>query len=372
MKVFICGYVLGEGRFSMVRAARTIHKYLVPLCAPGDTVTLDEPTHGVIAPAPDCRSLSVKWRKRVLLPLRLRLKSYDVLHVIDNDYAAAIPPAALLRTVVTCHDMMPFLLTDDLRDAFHGRMGLELYKKGLANMARCARVVCDSHFTRDCVLKYTSCPDDRTQVIYLAVDDCFKPLGPDHPDVGDFARHHGLEAKQAVLNVGSTDPYKNLETVLTVFRKLMDKLGDDLVLLKVGRPFTAGQESLIAQLGLADHIVHLSGLSEQELVWAYNASSLLLCPSHFEGFGLPVLEAMACGTPVVCSNGGSLREIAANAAATHDPQDLDGLFESCRRVLGDERYAAQLREKGRRHAAEFTWTRTASEYYNVYKETLAE
>jgi len=372
MKVLISGYLLAEGRFSMVRTGRTLYRYLRPMLDPNDTVALDEASNGN-APVPHyTRKLSVKLRKRLVFPLHLRMGTYDVLHVVDSDYAAAIPPSKRRRTVVTCHDMIPFLTANRLEVVFPGRAGLYLYKKGLKVMAQCARISVPSKFTCESVLKYTECREEQVQVIYEAAEECFRPLGPHAPQVTAFLERHNLEGKRVILHVGTADVYKNIETVLAVFKKLLDKGNSNLMLLKVGSPFSAGHESIISRLGLSTNVTYVSRVSEDELISAYNIARLLLYPSEYEGFGYPILEAMSCGTPVVCSNGGSLAEVAGGAAAVHSPEDVDGLVESCQRVFEDESYRERLRELGMMRAAEFSWTRTAQKYYEIYKSVMAE
>lgn len=355
----------------MMRAARAVHAHVQPLLSGGDRVTLDETAAQSAAAMLNYASWSVKLKKRALLPLRLRFRRFDVLHIIDSDYAAAVPRARAGRAVITCHDMMPFLVHPRIEDAFAGRAGLMFYRRGLDTMARCARVVCDSDFTRACVRRYSACRDEQLAVIFLGVDACFRPIGKDAPVLQSFIGRHGLAGKHVVLHVGSTDSYKNIETVLEVTARLRDSSGGRVALLKVGGRFTAEQAALIVRRRLGEHVVHVTGLGEEDLVAAYNAADVLLWPSHFEGFGLPAAEAMACGTPVVCSNGGALPEVVGGAAAVHDPNDIEGLTQSCWRVLSDPAEAGRLRALGLRRATEFSWERTAAAYYEVYKSVHA-
>lgn len=368
MKILISGYVLAEGRFSMVRTARSLYQGLRNVLEHGDEAALDGPFNKSTAPVPNYRSLSVKFRKRVWLPLRLYLKSYDVLHIVDSDYLVGLGPSRIRRTVVTCHDMMPLVLHGRLDEAFPKRTGRWFYRRVLHNMPRCGCVVADSAFTRDCILRFTDCDEARVRVIHMGVDEVFRPEPIETAGVRGFTERYGLEGKRVVLSVGTTTPYKNFNMVVEVIHRLVQGGERNLVLLKVGGVFSRGLEEYIGSLGLAGRIVHVRGLTEEELVWAYNCADLLLFPSLYEGFGLPVIEAMACGTPVVCSNGGALPETAGEAAAMRSPEDAEGLTEACRRVLNSVEYAADLRERGLKHAKPFTWARTASAYYDVYRE----
>mgnify|MGYP000865105173 CR=1 FL=1 len=162
---------------------------------------------------------------------------------------------------------------------------------------------------------------------------------------------------------------KNVETVLQVVHELVRRGRSNLVLLKVGR-LSHSQIDLADQLGLRNRIIQFERVADEEVPLLYSASDILLWPSLCEGFGLPILEAMACGTPVVCSNGGSLAEIAGTAAAVHDPHDVNGLAESCLRLLESPSAFETAQAKGIAHAAGYRWDRTAATYYRIYKEVL--
>ncbi|MFP4502840.1 MAG: glycosyltransferase family 4 protein [Candidatus Hydrogenedentota bacterium] len=370
MRIRIAGYVPAEGRYSMGRVARTLHAHLAPYLAPDDTAVLDDSA----MPRTGTRLLHgprVKLHKRVLHPLRQCTRPWDVLHLVDNDYALGIPPGKCGRTVVTVHDMMPFLLHDNPAHAFSGRLGWWFYRRTLANLARAGRIACVSQFTRHCLLEQLDELPAPVAVIYNGIDQAMHPLPAGDPMLADFRLRHDLTGKWVVLHVGSCAPYKRIDALLHIAAGLRRTLGDTLCLLKVGGRFSDAQRALVGVLGLGDALVHLTGLDEDQLVCAYNAADVLLWPSQFEGFGLPVLEAMACGTPVVCSNGGALAEVAGDAAATHKPEDHAGMTAACHKVLEDAAYADDLRSRGRARAQDFTWDTAARRYYALYKEVAA-
>lgn len=364
MKVLLAGFVPAEGRMSMVRTARTLHAALQPLLGPGDSAgLLDDPA--AVGPTLKYRDWRVKVQKRLLYPWRLHMARCDALHIVDSDYAAAIPKGRLEQSIVTCHDLMPLLLGKPLEEIF-SRPGLRLFHRSLHNMARAARVVCVSAFTRRCVLDHTDCDPARVSVIPQAVEPHFRPLAEE--SVAAFRHRHGLGPGPFVLHVGSAEPYKNIETLLAVVGHLRRAVDPAVRLLKVGGHFSPEHHRTIERAGLRNTIDHLTGLDEEDLVAAYSASALLLWPSHFEGFGWPVLEAMACGLPVVCSNGGSLPEVAGDAAAVCAPEDLDGLVQACADILESPDTVAALRARGIKQAAAFSWKRTAEAYLQVYRE----
>jgi glycosyltransferase involved in cell wall biosynthesis len=296
------------------------------------------------------------------------LKRFDILHIVDSDYAAAMPASRLNHTVVTCHDLMPFLHREHGLGELFGELGRYYFEKSMRKMSRCGRVVADSAFSRDCILKYTDCPAHRVEVVHLGIDPArFHAMSKETPALVEFQRRHGLAAKEVLLHVGGGAWYKNVETVLQVVHALVGAGHSNVVLLKIGR-MTSEHAGLAERLGLYPRIVMLPRVTDEELPLAYHAADLLLWPSWYEGFGLCVLEAMACGTPVVCSNGGSLPEIAGDAAAMHDPKDMDGLAASCRRVLEDPTFRTKLSDAGLARAVTFRWERTAAAYYRIYTE----
>ena len=141
--------------------------------------------------------------------------------------------------------------------------------------------------------------------------------------------------------------------------------------MRTGRPLAGAERALARRLGVLESIVELGAVPDQELVGLYNAVDVLLFPSLYEGFGWPPLEAMASGTPVVCSRAGSLDEVVGNAALTADPEDVDALTWHVRSVLTDEGLRGALVQRGLAHVAQFSWRRTAEQLIEVYRGVAA-
>jgi glycosyltransferase involved in cell wall biosynthesis len=372
MRVLLAGYVPLEGRMSMMRTARSIHDAMKAQLQPEDSVQLSERRGEPTSASHRLRGARVKLRKRLLHPARLWRPGYDVLHLVDNDYAVGVPPWQWRRTVVTVHDLMPFLIAPRLEEVFSGAMGLWFYRRGLHNLARAGRVVCVSSFTRTCLLEHTGVDPARVCVVPQGVGECFQPMVDDDPALDTFRKRHGLTGRRVVLHVGSCAPYKQIDALLAIVARLRSRGMHDVCLLKVGGLFNTTQQQFIEAHGLRDHLVHLHGLDDTELTIACNAAHVVLWPSLFEGFGLPVLEAMACGTPVVCSTGGALDETAGHAALKHDPADWEAMEASCNRVLEDPACAADLRARGLAWSAGFSWQKTAQNYLEIYRELMKE
>lgn len=370
MRVLIGGYVPGEGRVSMMRTAHSIARHAAPLLDTNDEIALVDPrARDHLFPAG--HSTHVKLQKRFFAPARLAASTADVIHLIDSDHAYGIAPWNFRRTLVTCHDLMPFWLDPTLKTVYRGRLGRYFCRRALHNLAGCAHVVCVSEYTRQRLLAQLDIPESRTSTIPQAVEDHFQAVAADDPGRQAFVAKHNLAEKRVILHVGVCMPYKNMDGLLEIFRSLVAENSQDCVLLKIGGRFSPEQEAFIARHGLTSRIIHRTGLSESELVLAYNVADLLLWPSFFEGFGLPVLEAMACGTPVVCSNGGALAEVAVDHARVHDPEDLEGMGSSCRDILGDPSLALALGQTGIAHARTYSWERAARAYLARYRQVAA-
>jgi glycosyltransferase involved in cell wall biosynthesis len=175
------------------------------------------------------------------------------------------------------------------------------------------------------------------------------------------------------LYVGRADPYKNLEGLVRAFAKARAALPFPLRLVIAGPRDERYPQApaLVRELGLEQAVVWTGYLSDDDLLRQYREADLLALPSRCEGFGLPVVEAMACGTPVLCSTAPALKEIAGNAALTVDPDDVDGLARGMRDLVSDPELASRLSRAGLARAAQFTWERTAARTLEIYKNAAA-
>jgi glycosyltransferase involved in cell wall biosynthesis len=179
----------------------------------------------------------------------------------------------------------------------------------------------------------------------------------------------GPERPAAILYVGRADPYKNLTGLLRALDRARRMCEFPLRLTIVGPrdPRYPEAPRLASELGL-DPIVKWAGfLDDENLLRVYREADLLVQPSRYEGFGLPVVEAMACGVPVICGNAGSLPEVAGDAAVLVDPGDTAGIAEAIGRVLTDEALARELRARGITRSARFTWERAAAQTLDIYR-----
>jgi len=305
---------------------------------------------------------------QLLLPFWLARRQFDVFH--SPNYMIpllAFPrPGRRTKCVVTIHDVIPLIFPDHAPRSKKTRL-FPLYRALMIAIAtRVDALITVSQTSRHDVIKYlriAAANAHKVKVVYNGVAEYFKPAPARNPKPSD--------APRIVLYVGRSDPYKNLPILLRAFANAHATCAFPLTLYLVGSPDPRYPEParLASELGLG-HLVHWTGyVPDEKLVALYQQADLLVQPSRYEGFGLQVLEAMACGVPVVCTRAGALPEIAGDAAIFVPPDDVPALTHAIVNVLSDRKLANALVHKGLSQAARFTWSRTAHETLQIYEAT---
>jgi glycosyltransferase involved in cell wall biosynthesis len=296
------------------------------------------------------------------VPLRIPGRAPALFHA--TNYAA--PRHGAAPVVVTVHDLalvrFPELGTPALR---------RLVRRSAQVVREAHLVIADSQATAADLRALFGVDSARTRVVYPGCDPQFRPLPPDDA-ARVVAERLGIRGPY-VLHVGTLEPRKNLERLVTAFLRLHDAGATPHTLVCAGAPGwgAAALHRHLAAHG-ADARVRLLGRVPDDLLPAlYAAADVFAYPSLYEGFGLPVLEAMACGTPVVTADVASLPEVAGDAALYVDPRDADALTAALDRALRDHALRAALRARGLRRAAGFTWTRCARETLAIYDHVRA-
>jgi len=305
------------------------------------------------------RLARMAWEQAVL-PWHLHRLGVDVLH---SPHYTTTAVGGGWRRVVTFHDVTFFLLPErypPLRRAYFraaSRAGARLTDLAIA-VSKTVRADLERHL---------QLPPERVRVVPLAAAPSYRPLD-------DATRMAAVRAKYGlpdrfILNVGALEPGKNQATLVRAFHRLKGQnLSQGLVI--AGPPAWRYERltRLVDKLGLADRVRFLGYAPAEDLVVLYNLADLFVFPSLYEGFGLPPLEAMACGLPVVASTAPALREVLDGAALLVHPLDVTALAEAMAAALGDEPLRSRLREAGLQRAALFSWERTARETAAVYRE----
>ena len=222
------------------------------------------------------------------------------------------------------------------------------------------------------LVEHLGCPEEKIRVVHNGLDhDLFHPMTPSE----EFKSRYGLlDENHYLLYVGSENPRKNLPRLVQAFAAARKQL-PNLKLIKIGAPDHPGQyallQEMIRKLHLEEALQWVGQVSHQDLVSFYNYADAFAFPSLYEGFGLPPLEAMACGTPVICSNAASLPEVTGDAALQVDPMDVDGWVKAIIQVITDKTLQEDLKLRGLERAAKFTWANTVQKTIEVYQEVDA-
>ncbi|MBN1247854.1 MAG: glycosyltransferase family 4 protein [Anaerolineae bacterium] len=301
--------------------------------------------------------LTDDWMARIWHRLRLPLPATWITGTIDLFYAPdfLLPPLPhKVRKVVTIHDLSflrhPEAFTPQLRDYLATTVP--------RSVRRADRVLTDSLWTRQDVIELLDVAPDRVTALHLGVSDAFGP------DAAPDERHHleatyGLGSEPYVLAVGTVQPRKNYRRLIEAIDRVRERV--DATLVIAGRPAWLS-ESIVEAAASRPHVRLLGFVDDGDLPALYRQAGVFAFPSIYEGFGLPPLEAMACGTPVVASSASSIPEAVGAVGLLHDPLDVDGLAQALVRALTDEALRADLRRQGLARAAEATWARTAQEW----------
>ncbi|MGH3607909.1 MAG: glycosyltransferase family 4 protein [Pseudonocardiaceae bacterium] len=305
-------------------------------------------------------------QRSILHPRALRTARADLFHIIDHSYARTANVLPADRTVVTCHDLILLAIApEDLPP--RQRRVVARWRRTVRTMARVAAVACDSEATKRDVLRFTDVRPERVRVIPAGVDAGFRPIPEDQRH--DARRRLGVDARFVLLHVSSGGFYKNVPGTLRTVANLRGS-GTDVCLVRVGMPLNAEMRRLAERLGVAAHVRELGRPDDIALNAIYGAVDALLFPSLHEGFGLPVLEAMACGTPVVASNISALQELLGGAGVTAPPHDVQALATAVEQVLSDQALADRLRTAGLARARSFRWQRVVDDYRQLYFDVL--
>jgi glycosyltransferase involved in cell wall biosynthesis len=298
-------------------------------------------------------------------PARLRWRSADVVHVLDHSYAHILLGRRRARRVVTVHDLMPVLAVERGATTGRDRLRNALLRRVLRGLRSADAWIVSTEWLRGELAAWLG-RDGGIHVIPYGIEEAF--FAPVAESRQETRRRLGLPPSAfVVLHVGSVVPRKNIPAVIAAVAGLRAQRLDAW-LLQLGGRFTPEQRSDLAAAGLEPFTRFVPEAPERELRAGYRAADVLLFPSHYEGFGFPVLEAMACGTPVVTSGAGGLAEVAGDAAVVVGGRESGPYVEALRQIATRADWRERLVSRGLERARRFTWHDAARRTAEVYRD----
>ncbi|UCG58424.1 MAG: glycosyltransferase family 4 protein [Phycisphaerales bacterium] len=338
--------------------ARQFIKSLVPAlaeCRGSDELIFMYDRRRFCGLASDCQEIAMECRNKiwwdfVYFPRMLRKLKVDAAIFPKN----VIPFFTNCACYVVIHDLAYFV------SGLNAYPFLDtLYMRSLIprSVRRAAGVFAVSRNTEQDIIRYTGCDSKKITVTYEAADKCYRHI--DDPESLKTVKRKYEVPDRFVLYTGSLSPRKNLVRLLEAFGKMRGRIPHNLALTGSKSWKDRSVHETIQRLGLRDTVKRLGYVEEQDMPALYNLASAYVYPSLYEGFGLPVLEAMQCGCPVVASNATSIPEVAGDAAMLFDPCDTGAIAEALYKILTDEIAREQLIASGFRQAAKYSWRRCA-------------
>ncbi len=298
--------------------------------------------------------------------------NFDLFHVVDHSYAHLLHRLPAERTVVTCHDTDAFRCLLEPGESPALKIRRRITRHVLSGLQMAAAVVCDSVATAGELLAHNWARPERIHIVGLGVS----PVYSAEADPGADRQIEQLlgpaSGQICLLHVGSTIPRKRIDILLQVFAAVKKEI-PAAMLLRVGGPLSADQQALARKFRVESSIISLPFLTGRMLAAVYRKSTLLLLPSEREGFGLPLLEAMACGLPVVASDIPALREVGGNAARFSPVADIESFRRNALDLIyaqADPQKIEQYREDCLAQARQFSWERCAREMAAIYEKVL--
>jgi len=291
-------------------------------------------------------------------------KSMDIYHVPQN--GVGLPALKSCPLVITLHDVIPYKMPDTVSAQY-----LKIFKEKLPNIIPlCDGIITVSEYSKEDIIKVFNFPREKIYVTHLASEDIYKPydktfsksiIEKNYSITGDY-----------ILYIGGFSPRKNIVGLLNSFSLLLPRLKKDMKLVIAGSKGKSYDiyKKRAQDLKIDKNVIFPGFISMEHIPFMYNACELFVYPSFYEGFGLPPIEAMACGVPVIASNATSIPEIVKDSTLLVDPYDIDDLSEKMYNVLHDSDLRESLITKGLKRAAELTWEHTAADTLTAYQSIL--
>jgi glycosyltransferase involved in cell wall biosynthesis len=291
-------------------------------------------------------------------------KDIELYHIPQN--GVGLPLDKNCPFVITLHDVIPYRMPETVGETF-----LRIFNEEMPHIvSRCDGIITVSEFSKEDIAKAFNFPKEKIFVTHLAAENIYRPL--DKKECSELIKsRYGIDGDY-ILYVGGFSPRKNIVGLIEAFSKLLSKYKKDIKLViagKQGKSYSIYKKRT-QDLGIENSVLFPGFIEIEHLPHLYNASKLLVYPSFYEGFGLPPVEAMACGTPVITSNVTSIPEVLGDSAIFINPHDDDTLCSSMYNVLSNDELSEQLIMKGLVRSSELSWNKTARNTLVAYSKII--
>jgi len=305
-----------------------------------------------------------------LIKEKSNILDVDLIHYPYFDFfSLTLPIIKKKPSVVTIHDVIPLVFPNSFPIGIRGWLKFQIQKLSLKTVKA---IITDSENSKEDIIKYLNISKEKIYVVYLAPS--FEGV-KNKTSLKDKVKKKYKLADKFILYVGDINWNKNIIGLLRAFERISKNI-ESLKLVLVGQAFSGNSSEAkeinnkIRKLNLLEKTLLTGSLSSEELVSVYQLATIYCQPSFYEGFGLPVLEAMAVGCPVVCSNKGSLPEVAQEAAIYINPYDIDDMSKKMEQLVKNEDRRKELIKKGYSRARKFSWEKTTTATLDIYKKVL--
>ena len=285
--------------------------------------------------------------------------SLELYHVPKN---TGVPFFHNIPVVVTIHDIIPHVFPDKYLSNILERIWYKLAIR--VSIHRSDKILTISNFSKEELIRYYDVDSSKIEIVSLAYNKAFRKI-EDKSMLNDVKERYRLNNKY-ILAIGGSEYRKNIQRLINVYLK---NFRDDYELIVVGGKW---RDIDLSKKYQGNNIRFITGVPEEDLIAIYNMASVFVFPSFYEGFGIPVLEGMACGVPVVTSNVSSMPEVGGDAAIYFNPYDEKDMAEKIRQVLDDKQLRKTMIAKGLEKVKEYSWDKCARETLKVYEKVLSK
>jgi len=300
----------------------------------------------------------------VNIPNILKDKNIELYHVPQN--GVGLPVDKKCRFVITLHDVIPYKMPETVSDRY-----LKIFSDHLPKIvSQCDGIITVSNYSKKDIIEAFNFPEDKVYVTHLASEDIYRPL--DKRIARYIAEKYYSIKGEFILYVGGFSPRKNIVGLIESFSKLLSSYKKDIKLVIAGKQGKSYEiyKNRAEELHISDKVLFPGFISIDHLPYIYNASKLFVYPSFYEGFGLPPIEAMSCGVPVIASNVTSIPEVVGSAGLLINPKDIDNLCNSMFKALSDEELRKNLITSGLSKASNLSWEKTANRTILAYNQII--